>query len=210
MAIEKPDSKRKGGGGKLARSETVTVRMDSKLNYLADLAARKHRRTLSSFVEWAIQQSFKEIVMDEGNSYSNEPSTSLSDMESRLWDVDQSERFARLAILYPDLLTHEEQERWKLLTDSQLLSPAMGRRNGYREWNWPTLEDQVFPILRRHWNSLLVAHEGGTETSKKWVSEMQEKIAAGAIYKIVEAVKTKAAPQSTGAGFDDLEDDIPF
>ena len=45
---------RKGGGGKLSRSETVTVRLDPKLRYLAELAARLHRRTLSSYVEWAI------------------------------------------------------------------------------------------------------------------------------------------------------------
>ena len=39
---------RKAGGGKLSRSETVTVRLDPKLRYLAELAARIHRRTLSS------------------------------------------------------------------------------------------------------------------------------------------------------------------
>ena len=44
MATEKPESKRKGGGDKLARSVIVTVRMDAQLNYLADLAARKQRR----------------------------------------------------------------------------------------------------------------------------------------------------------------------
>ena len=36
---------RKSGGGKLSRSETVTVRLDPKLRYLAELAARIHRRT---------------------------------------------------------------------------------------------------------------------------------------------------------------------
>jgi hypothetical protein len=47
---------RKGGGGKLSRSETVTVRLDPKLRYLAELAARLHRRTLSSYIEWAIKR----------------------------------------------------------------------------------------------------------------------------------------------------------
>ena len=40
MTTEKPESKGKGGG-KLTRSEVVTVRMDSQLHYLAELAARK-------------------------------------------------------------------------------------------------------------------------------------------------------------------------
>ena len=47
----------KAGGGKLARSEVVTVRLDPRLRYLANLVARKQRRTLSSFIEWAIEES---------------------------------------------------------------------------------------------------------------------------------------------------------
>ena len=41
----------KGGGAKLSRSETVTVRLDPKLRYLAELGARSQRRTVSSFIE---------------------------------------------------------------------------------------------------------------------------------------------------------------
>ena len=52
-------TKRRGGGGKLARSETVTVRLAPKLRYLAELAARKQRRTLSSFIEWAIEETLE-------------------------------------------------------------------------------------------------------------------------------------------------------
>ena len=219
MATEKPESKRKGGGGKLSRSEIVTVRMDSQLHYLAELAARKHRRTLSSFIEWAVQQSFKTVELYHGNGQDYDESVFLSDMESKLWDVDQSERFVRLAIRYPDLLTHEEQERWKMLTDSQLLSPATERRNGQRVWDWSKLEDVVFPVLRRHWVALLVAHEAGTEASKKWVSEIQEKIETGSIYKSAAPapVRPPARPLSgvpvkpkAASGFDDMDDDIPF
>ena len=48
--------KRKGGGSKLSRSEIIQVRLDPKLRFTAELAARKHRRTLSSFVEWAVSE----------------------------------------------------------------------------------------------------------------------------------------------------------
>ncbi|MFM9880365.1 MAG: hypothetical protein ACKVOO_08155 [Burkholderiaceae bacterium] len=205
MATEKPESNRKGGGGKLSRSEIVTVRMDSQLHYLAELAARKHRRTLSSFVEWAVQQSFKGVEMYHGSGYNGDESVFLSDVETKLWDVDQSERFVRLAILYPDLLTHEEQERWKLLNDSQLLAPAMQRRSGVRQWDFTVLEDVVFSVLRRFWVSLLAAHEAGPDAGRKWVSDIQEKIAAGTIYKKKTALK-EVAP----SGFDDMTDDIPF
>jgi hypothetical protein len=236
MATENPESKRKGGGGKLARSVIVTVRMDPQLNYLADLAARKHRRTLSSFIEWAVQQSFSDVELYHGTGYQGDDSITLKSMEKSLWDVDDSERFVRLAIHCPELLTHEEQERWKLLSDSQLLSPAMTRNNGERVWNWAKLEDVVFPVLRRAWGSLLVAHEAGPEASRKWVSATQANIST--IYKsaapapLPPASLPKPAPASvpakpiasvpvrppagvpakpkTASGFDDMDDDIPF
>ena len=230
MATEKPESKRKGGGGKLARSVIVTVRMDAQLKYLADLAARKQRRTLSSFIEWAVQQSFGELTLREGSGYNGDDSVSLKDMEKSLWDVDESERFARLAIHFPELLTHEEQERWKLLTDSQLLSPAMQRNNGNRTWDWAKLEDVVFPVLRRAWASLLVAHEGGPEAARKWVSATQANLST--IYKggapslppaqpapvrpAPVAAPTRPPPVAAPAkpkptpSFDDMDDDIPF
>lgn len=238
MATENPESKRKGGGGKLARSVIVTVRMDPQLNYLADLAARKHRRTLSSFIEWAVQQSFSDVELYQGTGYQGDNSITLKEMEQKLWDVDESERFVRLAIHCPELLTHEEQERWKLLSDSQLLSPAMTRNNGERVWNWAKLEDVVFPVLRRAWNSLLVAHEAGPEASRKWVSATQTNI--GTIYKNTAsasassptAPKPVSAPvgvpakpvvsvpakppvsvsakPATSPSFDDMDDDIPF
>ena len=198
MATEKPASKRKGGGGKLERSETVTVRLDPQLHYLAGLAARKHRRTLSSFIEWAVKNSFEDVEMYHGNGYNGDESVFLKDVEARLWDVDPAERFARLAILYPDLLTHEEQERWKMLTDSQILSVAVRRQNDQRIWNWSILEDVTFPVLRHHWDGLLAAHAGGTDSAREWVSDMQAKVTTGKIYKNGKPV------------FDDVIDEIPF
>lgn len=44
---------------KVRRSETVTVRLDPRMNYLAELAARSQRRTKSSFIEWAVQEAIK-------------------------------------------------------------------------------------------------------------------------------------------------------
>ena len=230
MAAENPESKRKGGGGKLARSVIVTVRIDPQLNYLADLAARKHRRTLSSFIEWAVQQSFSDVELHHGTGYQGDDSITLKEMEQKLWDVDDSERFVRLAIHFPELLTHEEQERWKLLTDSQLLSPAMQRNNGNRTWDWAKLEDVVLPVLRRAWASLLIAHEGGPEAGRKWVSATQANLST--IYKggapslppsqpapvrpAPVAAPTRPPPVAAptkpkpASGFDDMDDDIPF
>src|SRR6516165_4850387 len=57
--------KRKGGGAKLVRSETVTVRLDPKLRYLGEIAARKQRRTVSSFIEWAIEDVLRRVSIEE-------------------------------------------------------------------------------------------------------------------------------------------------
>ena len=101
----------KGGGGKLNRTQTVTLRLDPKLRYLTDLAARNQRRTTSGFIEWAIENSLKNVgVYQESGD-----SVSLADIGNYLWDVDESDRFLKLAIGFPTLLTHEEQVIWKLV-----------------------------------------------------------------------------------------------
>src|SRR2546429_6893734 len=88
-------TKRRRGGGKLTRSETVTVRLDPKLRYLAELAALKHRRTLSSFIEWAIEDSLQRVKLREGTGYNNDTGTTISDDAESLWDVDDADRFAK-------------------------------------------------------------------------------------------------------------------
>ncbi len=105
---------KKGGGGKLTRSETVTVRLDPKLKYLAELAARKQRRTLSSYIEWVIEESLKDIyIKQEGVD------ACLGEWANELWDVDEADRFCLLALNFPDLMTHEEQVMWKIVQEEK-------------------------------------------------------------------------------------------
>ena len=104
------EDRSRGSGGKLTRSETVTVRLDPKLRYLAELAALKHRRTLSSFVEWAIEDSLQRVKLREGTGYNSDTGTTVSDDAESLWDVDDADRFAKLALKYPELLTPRRTE----------------------------------------------------------------------------------------------------
>lgn len=181
---------RKGGGGKLSRSETVTVRLDPKLRYLAELAARLHRRTLSSYVEWAIEASLDNNVLKtnyEGHGFS------IKDDAEYLWDVDDADRFARLALRYPHLLSHEEQVRWKLIRENGYLwkGAFTGRQ---REWTWTVDEESfVYPRLREHWAAFCRAADTGEDKDKlpTWP-------------------KTDPAPPKASSGFDDMDDDIPF
>lgn len=186
--------KRKGGGGKLSRSETVTVRFDPKLQYLASLAARKHSRTLSSYIEWQIK-----VALDGENvrpvntpAHAAAPETIGSEAEY-LWDVDEADRFAKLALRYPHLLTHEEQVRWKLIRECGYL--WRGRYGGAaQEWQWHIVEDSLcFDRLREKWELFCAVASGDKPASElpTW------------------AKSNWPAPKPS-TGFDDMDDDIPF
>ena len=108
----------KKGGGKLVRSETVTVRLDPKLRYLAELASRKQRRTLSSFIEWAIEQCLEDVAIQDVKK--GERST-LSKLGDTLWDVGPQERFLKLALRSPELLNYKEERMWKFIDEWKAL-----------------------------------------------------------------------------------------
>lgn len=182
--------KRKGGGAKLSRSETVTVRLDPKLRYLAELAARKQRRTLSSFIEWALEDILSRVELNPTKNIS------LADEASELWDVDESDRFAKLALRHPELLTHEEQIRWKLIRENGSLwrGTFLGAN---KVWSWVVREDSLlFDRLRKYWSAFCnVADGGNADQLPTW-----PKTQAGS-----------AAPATKpSSGFDDMDDDIPF
>jgi hypothetical protein len=201
--------KRKGAGGKLSRSETVTVRLDPKLRYLAELASRKQRRTLSSYIEWAIEKSLESVVLEVSHEQ-HQPGQTLANESVALWDVGESERFVKLAISYPDLLTHEEQERWKMLSDSRLLSPArVENQYGKVHLDLTFLEERVFPILRQMWGDLVDAHDAGRGASAEWVRKTREDVEGGVIYG-VNGIPSKRKKSNPVSGFDEMSDDIPF
>jgi len=111
--VKKP--RKKGGGGKLSRSETVTVRLDPKLRFAAELAARKHRRTLSSFIEWTVSEGVGRVAVGFN------PNETAEIVASRVWDIDEADRFVKLASSFPHLLTHDEEILWKLICEKQNL-----------------------------------------------------------------------------------------
>lgn len=190
------EDKRKSGGGKLSRSETVTVRLDPKLRYLAELAAKKQRRTLSSFIEWAIEDALGRVTIYEGTGYNSDHDLSVGQEAANLWDVDDADRFAKLAVRYPDLLTHEEQVLWKLIKENGYLWRGNWRGTD-SSWQWKTEEGSfIFDRLREHWDTFKKVASGESQKSElpTWV-------------------KTQPAgekKQPAKSGFDNFDDDIPF
>lgn len=145
------ESKTKKGGSKLARSEITTIRLDPRLRYLAELAARKQRRTLSSFIEWAIEDTLARFPLKEGEDWQR----TVGEEASKLWDVDSADRLAKLGLHYPDLLTHDEQVLWKLIRENGYL--WKGRFSGLsKTWTWDLAEHNLmFNRLRDHWDKFL-------------------------------------------------------
>lgn len=187
------EKKRRVGGGKLARTENVQIRLDPRLRYLAELGARKQRRTLSSFIEWAVEKSLESVFLYEGTGY-NDESISIADSAVALWDVDDAERLAKLAWSYPYLLTHEEQVLWKLICDNGLLWKGRFDKQGYWIWNWKDQGALILPRLSQYWSDFVKVAQGdaGKETLPKWVE------------------KGTPTPEAKKASFGEFDDDIPF
>jgi hypothetical protein len=130
------------------KSETVSVRLDPKLRWLVGLAARRQRRTLSSYLAWTIEDSLHRVLITpEVDSRGNNKGKSISEVASSLWDVSEADRFARLAFRYPDLLTHSEEFLWRLIRENGSLWKGRPGEAGDR-----TEANLIWERLRETWD----------------------------------------------------------
>src|SRR5262249_43228067 len=149
-----------GGGSKLNRTETVTIRLDPKLRYLTELAARRQRRTVSSFIEWAIEKALSLVILDEGT----QRAIDLDLASAILWDPHEVDRLAKLALYYPDLLTYDEEVLWTLLEECE----ALGRVGFNHRRELPPEEKGamlLYPLFRTHWEALKKVAAGEADPS---------------------------------------------
>lgn len=205
------ERKAAAGGAKLQRTETVTIRLDPKMRYLAELASRLQRRSLSSYIEWAIDRSFTDV------SFPGRDGT-LADMARALWDVDEPDRFVYLAINHPDLLNHEEQRRWKLIRENGLLwAGSYVPKHGKRQWTWdPSASaNLITDRLREHWDKFVMVarDEADPGSLPTWPRYAPEPPAPA-----TPAAPVRRSPAKTGKTEDftdfpvnlDDDDDLPF
>ena len=104
--------KAKAGG---PRTEVFAMRLDPKLKYLAEIAARKQRRSLANFIEWSLEKALDSVKLVE--SEDGPFGLSVLDQANKLWDLEPSDRLIKLAENYPDLLNYEEQLIWTAIFD---------------------------------------------------------------------------------------------
>jgi hypothetical protein len=159
---EAPGTKDKRAG-RPNKSEVVTVRLDPRLKYLAELAARRQRRPLSSYIEWAVEQSLSRVDIDHDDH--NHEDVTIAQMASTLWDVDERERFVTLVFRYPELLTHEEQLLWRLIRENGFLWRG-SYKNADQKWRWKIENGNlIMDRLRDHWGTFLAVVRGEKDQS---------------------------------------------
>jgi hypothetical protein len=195
----------KKGGGKLSRSETVTIRLDPKMRYLAELASRIHRRSLSSYVEWAIDESFSHVLMPNMSS-------SVAELAGELWDVDEPDRFVTLATKFPNLLTHEEQKRWKLIRENGYLwRGRYADDSGEKRWTWDPNKPQslVLARLRESWDAFVaVAKDEAPPSALPGWPKVKPVVAQAG--KAGENAASADKFQDLPGALNDEDDDLPF
>ena len=104
------------------RTDTLNMRIDPKLKYLAEIAALEQQRTLSGFIGWAIRRALAiEALSHNDPVYRRDMAMdNLAQplWNEALWDVDECDRFFLKATKRPDLLRAHEQRFWKLFLES--------------------------------------------------------------------------------------------
>jgi len=167
----------KKGGGKLNRTETVTVRLDPKLNYLCELASRAQRRTKSSFIEWAVAEALGSVYLSDLADRDQGFATTIKQHASDLWHVDEADRLLALALIAPALLNHDEQVIWKLIRENGYL--WRGRYDQQGEWCWEVREESIIrDRLRENWEAFktVAAGEDTYSILPKWTKHRDDDV----------------------------------
>lgn len=94
-------------GSKLSKSENAQVRLDPVLKWAADIASGNDRRSLSSYIEIAVENAVKQsfVAHDETGA-----TISAWEIAHRCWHIMPGMRIKLLAEQYPSALSTKEFE----------------------------------------------------------------------------------------------------
>lgn len=88
--------------GETSSTVSIGLRVDPKTKFAMDMMSRKHLRSLTATIEWAIAQA---IAREE----SGRPGLSFADLVSLAWSVDEQERLLNMHKHCPELLSFDEE-----------------------------------------------------------------------------------------------------
>ena len=102
----------------------------------------------------------------------------MASLAEELWDVDEPDRFVKLALRYPGMLTHEEQVLWKLVRENGALWRGSFDEWDTGDWIW-RLDQQNFIIerFREHWATFNAVARGevGVSALPTWTKKCETK-----------------------------------
>lgn len=136
------------------RKEATNFRLDPLTKYTAEIAARVQRKNLTGFLEWSMNESFKVLTFEDG--------ATIESKMYELWDIDEADRFLKLAYSYYNLLNHEEQRIFKTINenfkffkkDVNTFVPSDEQQRANFNANIPSLDYLDFQKVREHWEDL--------------------------------------------------------
>lgn len=140
---------------KQPRKEVTSLRLEPKIKYLAEIAARQQRRSLTNYIEWALEESLKTVNIGDIAF-----ERSVYELSDHLWDLSEAKRFIRLATYRNDLLTYEEQKLWGVITKH----PYLYLKKCPGAW---TDDNIKFDDLDNDWDLLIQASYDDKEALKK-------------------------------------------
>ncbi|WP_263355275.1 hypothetical protein [Acidicapsa acidisoli] len=129
----------------------LNIRLDPKLRYITELAARARGVTITAYVESALQDSFNKVSVNPMAAWNEEPevrelsfaermekfkarsltvSDPLSDFATALWSEHPWIRLQTLARSFDHLLSDDDRKIWDYVLSRRELKTADGKLNG--------------------------------------------------------------------------------
>lgn len=157
--------RKKGGGGKLNRSEIIQARLDPKLHLAAEILARVHRRTLSSVIEVLIDTAAEKTkiasTVSEGTQIDvaflkrkKREKTSIKNIVDLMWSGEEADQFVMMALLLPDYLTAEEVNLWRVIKETSyfwthfFINVENGKGEVFGQRAWPIMSQSG--VIKEH------------------------------------------------------------
>ncbi|MNB93198.1 hypothetical protein D3C76_465360 [compost metagenome] len=134
---------------------SVSLRIDPRIKYGIDLAARIQKRTVTGVVEWAVEQALADVSLPRSVFAEHEdpdaPTDLASSLDDRLWSSNEGVRLVLLASRYPQLLSYEETRIWETIK----LSPPFWHRLPRSAEDCSPWENAKLSVIADSWPTII-------------------------------------------------------
>lgn len=145
---------RKVSGG--PRDAVLNVRIPAKLKFGLQLISRRYHEPIPDIIVRLIGDAFTD---EHGGLMVDLPGEDMPcNLLERVWDERESSRVAKLAFLFPTLLTLPQQVLWKgVLADDKYWqdAPAKGRRKGAMRAESRIASNFLWDVLAADWDDIM-------------------------------------------------------